>query len=340
MPIFTEQVRQNCIGEKCSEHTFLFKINEYFISISAFTGTISELASETKKPVYAKILAQLVQLRAALSSIASIEEEALTKEEKTRLKDLLKKEIVCELYVILQATTFSKYYTLLEFMEIYEKKMAGAETAADKAKYSNRMVKAVMATKIINTINELLEKAPMTPEERYARGYDQTEEERMQKNLNILKGNFKQGIEMEQLTVGRYYSVPGMMQCHQVFAIDTLTGAIFAPKDIERFASFFSASYEQQEQDAVTLDYIYAVPKDWKAQIVTMPKGFKVFPLALQIYPRKQLSAEANKVITRTEIELFTPCLADIEQAKKRTMDPKLMEQLLKLYEDLEKHTE
>ncbi|GEM_PF-3515006 len=337
MVVYTEQVRENCIG-RCSEHTFLFKINKYFISISAFTTTIANLANQN--PEYTKILAQLIQLKTALSSIAEIQEESLSAEEKKLIANIISKHATIEIYVILQTSTMSQYYTLQEFLEIYTRKMIEAKTATDKAKYSNRTVKAVMALGIIDNINKLLETKLGMPEERAARGYDLTEEEKIQKNLYILKGNFQEGIEMEQLTMGRFYSVPGMIQCHQVFAIDTLTGTIFTPKDIKRFASFLSASYQQQEQDAVTLDYIYAVQKEWKEQSVTIPTGYRVFPLALHIYPRERLSAEANRVITRTEIELFTPCLGEIDKAKKRTMNPKLMEALLQLYEDLEKHTE
>jgi hypothetical protein len=242
--------------------------------------------------------------------------------------------------------------TTSEFQEFYLKKSTRAQTVEQKSRYDyiyNQIAivashTAVLTGALFQASKELkyakLE-GPirrLTAEERVLRGYDLTVEQRIQKNVEFLRGKFKQLPELEErfaeMTIGRYFQVPGMWQSHCVLAVDTLTGMIFSPKEIERRASFLSASYQQQEENAVTLDYAYGQPLADKPQIIALPTGYSVFPLELYIN-EKELSAEAKEVIKKTKLELFTPVLADLDKARKRTMDPKLIQKLLQLRKDL-----
>ena len=169
--------------------------------------------------------------------------------------------------------------------------------------------------------------------ERTRRGYDLSVEQRVLFNTILLKRSFlKQSKRSTDYTMGRYYHVPGaLFQGHEVFSIDTLTGRIFLPDEVKRRANFFTASYEQQEKDAASLDYIYARPNPFKnKKTFTLPPGYKVLPLSMN-FSQGELTEEAKEIIRKTELELFTPVLSELANIQKRGMSPNLWERILKL---------
>ena len=157
--------------------------------------------------------------------------------------------------------------------------------------------------------------------ERERRGYELSEEDRIIKNVDFLRAGFLQKVgRASELTIGRTAEVPGMIQEHQIFSIDMLTGMIFWPGDIKRIYGL----YEAQEKDMTTLDYTYAKPNPDKKQSINLPKDYKVLPLFLYVQMR-DLSTEAIDVIQRTKQELFKPVLIEVEKALKNENDSKNM---------------
>jgi len=168
--------------------------------------------------------------------------------------------------------------------------------------------------------------------ERTRRGYELSAEQRVLFNTILLKRSFlKQSKRSTDYTMGRYYHVPGArFQGHEVFSIDTLTGRIFLPDEVKRRVNFFTASYEQQEKDAASLDYIYACPNPFKKKTIELPQGYKVLPLSMN-FSQDELTEEAKEIIRKTELELFTPVLSELANIQKRGMSPNLWERILKL---------
>lgn len=337
-----KEVARQCIGP-CNQNAVV-SIDGKYVSLSGLIQTAQSLARETRTDEFTKLLSRIVNLMHALTDIAKIQGVTVTKSEMNVIKDAIKNyKGHCDLYFLIDrkdATVSDLMLSRSELEQLYRKKASAATTVEQKSHYSAVMNDVAMLYNQLQDVSDALIAArvallriekPVTQEEKTRRGYGLSVEQRVQKNVEFLRGKFKdlpgEDIGME-MTVGRYYSVPGMYQWHRVFAIDTLTGIVFWPGEIERFAAFIGAKYEQRERDATTLDYVFAVPMPNKPQVITLPAGYRVFPLQLA-FDKKELSAEAQEVIKHTQIDLFVPVIADLEKTRKRTMDPELLRRLL-----------
>lgn len=345
MAISLKEVSRRCIGP-CGNQNVVVNIDGKYASLSGFLKTVQGLARETRVNELTQLLSSIVRLMQALTDIARMQEVTISKNEMNIIKEAIKNyKGQFDLYFLvgekeLSATDFMLSRSELE--ALYRIKARDAVTVESKSHYSAVMNDvAILYSKMRETSDAItvaraaLQKIEkhITPEERSMRGYDLTVEQRIQRNVELFKGKFGElpGENIQDpLTLGRYYDVPGMIQGHRVFSIDTLTGMIFCPKEIERHASFLRASYEQKEHDATTLDYVFAEKHPEQQQVITLPPGYSVFPLQF-IFNKIELSGEAQGVIDKTQLDLFLPLLADLEKAKKRTMDPELIKRLSSL---------
>ncbi len=345
MAISLKEVSQRCIGP-CGNQNVVVSIDGKYASLSGFLKTVQGLARETRANELTKLLSSIVRLVHALTDIARMQEVAISQSEMNIIKEAIKNyKGQFDLYFLVggkEALAQDFMLSRSELEALYRKKAGEATIVESKSHYSGLMNDIVVLYSKIQEIGDAITASqvalqriekPMNPEERSLRGYDLSVEHRVQKNVEFLKGKFEE-LPGENIgtgmTLGRYYDVPGMLQSHRVFSIDTLTGMIFWPGEIERHASFLSAPYEQKEHDAITLDYVFAKEHPEQQQVITLPPGYSVFPLQF-IFNKIELSGEAQEVINKTRLDLFLPLLAGLEKAKKRTMDPELIKRLTNL---------
>ncbi|MBW2969670.1 hypothetical protein KY319_00950 [Candidatus Woesearchaeota archaeon] len=345
MAISFADISNACYGA-CAQQIVFVGFNNRFISLSGLFETINKLYEENPREPYISLRRKLAGIINEFSDTIEIEKIKLTEAEFIEIKAALKQyKGPCDLYFML---TNKRVYNSIEFIEYYTKRFEEGEEK-DKPRYRLRASVVTNLRSQLDQLDALLTKIKtelgkpqeINPIKREVRGYDLSEEERIAKNLEFLKGGFKEKIPGErqvEMTLGRYYSgLPkGMDQDHIVLAIDVLTGMIFPPSEIQREASFFSASYKQTERDAITLDYVFAEQNPMKEQTISLPKGYRVLPLMFLI-ERDKLSAEARKVLEDTEKALFVPVLQHIIDLRKRKMSTKMFERLLKLEEELRK---
>lgn len=340
MVISFADVSKACYGA-CTEQIVFIGFNNKFISLAGLFETINKLYEENPREPYISLRRKLAGIIDEFSDTIEITKVQLTEAEIIEIKAALKQyKGPCDLYFML---TNKRVYTSMEFTEYYTKRFEEGEEK-DKPRYRLRVSAVTHLRSQLDQLDALLTKTKTeleTPEihpvKREIRGYDLSEEERITKNLEFLKGEFKQkvsGARMVQMTMGRYYAeLPsGMTQDHIVLAVDMMTGMIFSPEEILREATLLAAGYRQTERDAITLDYVYAEQNPMKEQTITLPEGYQVLPLQF-IIDWDRLSAEAKKILKDTERALFAAVLHHIISLRKRGMPAKLSEKLKNLEE-------
>ncbi len=337
MPLQFADVMEKCYGYCAVQPVLLSFSDEFFVSLDGLNKAADKLYRTFGVESFANMRIAVSALFAALQGVVSFPPGKIADVDLAKIQEALifKYRGKCDLYFVLAGEGGRSVRSIAEFVDFYSKKAAETTDNEKKVLYELR---ASQAAKLPAELAQLTGALNNARAFFAARGYYLTSDERVQANVELLKGGFQLYFDRTSkrpygMTIGRYFSVTGMLQDHFVFAVDKSTGLIFVPGKVERRSFALFSMYEQLEQGAVTLDYAYAEQNPEKVQVVDYPPGYTVLPLKLFL-GEERLSDSAREIINQTMNILFAPVLEQLQLAKKkRPISEKLSMELAELEE-------